>query len=218
MKFKDWRIKKVINEAAELLERIGTKSDIDPKDVKKRARATSAYDEDDPRWNANAKRIIQIGHKIREIDILQKELEEKQGDLKAEIGDSDEMEAKYYHVYKALQTKWDDYMTQIEGLRRERNTIESGARDMEKVAGPEKPKDLKEPDDEEDVRVGDETPEKTIEKVQNAIEYHETGIKKAEDNLKTAGTQTAKAVQKQSIDYHTKQLEKRKKEMEALKK
>jgi hypothetical protein len=149
---------------------------------------------------------------------LQSELEEKQGDLKAEMGDSDEMEAKYYHVYKALQTKWDDYMTQIEGLRREAMEIESGARDMEKVQGPEKPKDLEEPDDEEDVRVGDETPEKTIEKVQTAIKHHETGIKKAKKDLETAGTQTAKAVQKQSIDYHTKQLEKRKKELEGLQK
>jgi hypothetical protein len=217
MKFRDWRVKKVINGAEELLERIGTKSDISPEELKKRARATSAYDEDDPQWDKNQKRVIEIGHRIGELKILRGEIEEKIDSLRAEMGDNDEMEAKYAHVYQALRTKMDDLYKQQEDLERERNSIESGARDMEKVAGPEKPKDLKEPE-EEDVRVKDETPEEAKEKVQNAIEYHESYLKKAEDNLKTASTETAKATQKQAIDYHTKMLEKRKKELEDMQK
>jgi len=182
MKFREWRIKKLISEAKELLEQIGsfgTRGSTDVPDDLKSKKAN-------PKRKAIAKRKAMMRKLQDQID----RIKDGQKSLKDEMDRDPELEAKHRDLFDELDDKKWEYIEQRNDMEREIQDIEDEEYEPWEDDGEEKEYDDEEEDKEEDKvspkaekHLKDTETKKSIAKQTQEIKDLEKKIKETKEHI-----------------------------------
>jgi DNA repair exonuclease SbcCD ATPase subunit len=208
MKFRDWKVKKVVEEAKGLLEQIGsfgTRGSTDVPDDLKSKKAN-------PRRAAIAKRKAMMRKLQDQID----RIKDGQKSLKDEMDRDPELEAKHRDLFDELDDKRWEYIEQRNDLEQEIQDIEDEDvedEDYDDYGGPEEPED-KGVSDKAEKHLKDTETKKSIAKQTKEIKDMEEKIKKTKEHIQfskraqtaTGWTDSQREREKRNLEHNTKKL------------